>query len=305
VPLITHRLSLHLSLSLLILLASNCAVVRGAESAGAESAGAESSPLQFDVLDRGGHRLSFGQLMDQLNTCDFVCIGESHDSKFDHDVQLQIVKALYARDESFAVGLEIFQRPFQPVLDKFLKGEIDEPQMLKETGYQQRWGYDSSLYHRLISFCQRNSIPIAALNAPKELTSRISKVGIAGLSDDERTQLGEIDLSNEQHRKHWFDTLSNIHGHPNTDKAQKERSYQVMVVWDDYMAKTAADFKRTRGVRHMVILAGSGHIDFPFGIPDRVARYANATRATVSIRQSDDRKSAANLTTDFVIVKAQ
>jgi uncharacterized iron-regulated protein len=242
--------------------------------------------------------------MDQLSKCDFVCIGESHDSKFDHEVQLQIIKALYAHDESLAVGLEIFQRPFQPVLDKFLKGEIDEAQLLKETGYQERWGYDASLYRRLLSFCQRNSIPIAALNATKELTSRISKVGIAGLSEDERSQLGEIDLSNEQHRKHWFDTLSNIHGHPNSDEAQKERSYQVMVVWDDYMARTAADFRRARAVRHMVILTGSGHIDFPFGIPDRVARYANATRATVSIRQSDGGKPARKLT-DFVIVKAQ
>ena len=44
---------------------------------------------------------------------DLVCVGETHDSDLHHRVQLQIIKALFARDERLGVGMEMFQRPFQ------------------------------------------------------------------------------------------------------------------------------------------------------------------------------------------------
>ena len=57
---------------------------------------------------------------------DLVCIGESHDNELHHRVQLQIIKALFARDERLGVGLEMFQRPYQGVLDRYLRGDLAE-----------------------------------------------------------------------------------------------------------------------------------------------------------------------------------
>src|SRR5262249_26324098 len=156
------------------------------------------------------------------------------------------IKAVFAHDERLGVGLEMFQRPFQGPLDRYLRGELAEDAMLTATEYRKRWGFDWALYRPIAEFCRKNGGPLAALHAPVELTRRISKVGHAGLSEDEKKQLGPIDFHLKEHRAYWFERLAKMHGTKGTAE-QKERSYQVMTVWDDYMAASAAAFQQERG----------------------------------------------------------
>ena len=116
-------------------------------------------------------------------------------------------------------------------------------------------------------------MPLAALNAPKELTSRVSKVGVEKLNDAEKKQLGDIDFQVKTHRDHWYERLAKMHGaKKDVPKERKERSYQVMTLWDGFMADSAARFQQSRQLRRMVVLAGSGHINYGFGIPDRLSK---------------------------------
>jgi aminopeptidase N len=174
---------------------------------------------------------------------------------------------------------------------------------LKATEYRERWGFDWSLYRPIVEFCRRNNLPLAALNAPKELTKRISKVGYAGLTDDEKKQLGPVDFQVKDHRDYWYERLPKMHGLKNPTPEQKEHGYEVMTVWDDYMAASAADFQRDRNVRRMVVLAGGGHIERGFGIPLRAARRTGGKAATVRIEVGGDLdKLTADATTDYVVV---
>jgi uncharacterized iron-regulated protein len=63
-----------------------------------------------------------------------------------------------------------------------------------------------------------------------------------------------------------------MHGHGEMTEDGKEKFYQVMTAWDEYMADSAARFQQERKLRRMVVLAGSGHIERGFGIPDRAVR---------------------------------
>lgn len=245
--------------------------------------------------------LTFGQLSDRLLEADLICIGESHDSDLHHRVQLQIIKALFARDERLGVGLEMFQRPFQKELDRYVRGESAEDEFLKATEYRQRWGFDWGLYRPIVEFCRRNGVPLAALNAPRELTSKISKTGFAGLTADEQVQLGPIDFQVKGHRDHWFELLPKLHGRNNATPEEKERSYQVMAVWDDYMAASAATFQQTRRLRRLVVLAGSGHVERGFGIPERAARRTGGKVLTVRIEVGGVPEKAAEPLADFTV----
>lgn len=258
--------------------------------------------IAVEITDRTGKQLTFGTFVDQLMAKQLVCVGERHDSALDHLAQLQIIKAIYARDESLGVGMEIFQTPFQAAIDTYLSGESNEETLLHETEYESRWGQDWKLYRPIVDFCRRNRIPVAALNARKELTSKISKVGFDALAEQEKTELGPIDFNLKEHREHWFDLLGEMHGSRKTSSEQKERSYQVMAVWDDYMARTAAEFKFKKNLNRVVILAGSGHIDGGFGIPSRAARYAKAAVATVRISTENESKQSEHLPTDYVVL---
>lgn len=262
------------------------------------------NPLHLVILNSHGRRITFGQLEDRLLKYDIVCIGEKHDSLIHHRIQWQIIKALYARDENIAVGMEMFQKPYQNALDMYIAGKITEEQFLRDSQYKERWGFDWNLYRPIVDFCRRNQVPLGALNAPSELTRRVAKVGYANLTQAEQKELGPIDFSSKAHRRYWFDQLSEMHGHGGkVTPEQQERSYQVMVIWDDFMARRAAQLRGAQ--QRLVILAGDGHIERRFGIPERVARYSQGRVATIGLA-IDDWKEATHLHTDFIIlVKAK
>jgi uncharacterized iron-regulated protein len=247
--------------------------------------------------------IPFGTLIDRLLEVDLVCIGETHDSDLNHRVQHQIIKALFARDERLGVGLEMFQRPFQDALDRYGRGVLAEEAFLKATEYRQRWGFAWGLYRPLVDFCRRNGVPLAALNAPKELTSRLSQVGHSGLTDEEKRQLGPIDFQLARHREYWYERLAALHGQKDAPAEQKERSYQVMATWDDYMAASAAAFQKDHHLRRLVVLAGSGHIERGFGIPERTCKRTGGKALTVGIQVGGEPEPFhRDPVTDFLVI---
>jgi uncharacterized iron-regulated protein len=247
--------------------------------------------------------LSFGEFVDRLLQGDIICVGESHDSEIHHLVQLQIIKALFARDERLGVGMEMFQRPFQKSLDRYIAGAIDEPTFLEDSEYRTRWGYDWELYRPIVEFCRRNRTPLAALNLADEVRRRLSAVGFEKLTAEEKKQLGEVDFQVKEHRAYWFDKLGEMHGQSKMTPEGKEKFYQVMTAWDEYMADSAARFQKERKIRRMVILAGSGHIERGFGIPQRAAKRTGGKVLTVGVDLGGDvRKVVKDVVTDFVVI---
>jgi uncharacterized iron-regulated protein len=261
-------------------------------------------PQELTIYDAKEKRtLTFGELTDHLLLADIVCVGETHDSVPHHRVQLRIIESLFACDDRLGVGMEMFQRPFQKEIDRYFQGGVGEDDFLKVSEYKQRWGFAWPLYRPIVEFCRRNGLPLAALNAPKELTSRISKAGYAGLTDDEKKQLGPIDFQVKAHRDYWYDKLAAMHGNKSATAEQKERSYQVMTVWDDYMAASAAAFQQERGLRRMVVLAGSGHVERGFGIADRAAKRTGGKAVTVRVEVGGDlEKIKKDPAADYVVI---
>jgi len=261
-------------------------------------------PLEMEIY-AGKERkpIPFGELMDRLLQRDLVCIGETHNSELHHRVQLQIIKGLYTLDERLAVGMEMFQRPYQKQVDRYCQGELGVQDFLKAAEYERRWGFDWSLYSPIAEFCRNNRLPLAALNAPRELTSKLSQGGLAKLSEAEKKQLGDIDFQVPEHRAYWYDRLAEMHGRKNASAEEKDRSYQVMTTWDDYMAQSAANFQKERGLRRLVVLAGSGHIERGFGIPARTTKRTGGKSATVKIEiDGDVNKLLAEPVTDYLII---
>ena len=202
----------------------------------------------------------------------FVVVGEQHDRAWHHEVQARVFAAMLERRENpVAVGMEMFQRPFQPALTAYASGDIDEAQMLEQTEYESRWGMDTSFYSPMWRAARDNGYPIVALNAPSELSKKIAKVGVEGLADDERAELPQMDLENQVHRNYVRKAFE-AHG-MGMDDAKFERFYQAQVLWDETMARTAVDFMDSHPhVEAMMLIAGVAHADERFGIPPRIER---------------------------------
>ena len=198
-----------------------------------------------------------------------VFVGETH-TRYDHHLsQLAVLRAMHERHGKVAVGVEWFQQPFQQHLDDYVAGRIGEAEMLERTGYFDRWRFDYRLYRPVVQYAREKGIPIIALNAAKETTDRVSEVGVDGLSPEERAGFPEIDRSNEAYARRLKQTFDQ---HPTGPKRSFDRFLEVQLTWDESMADRAARYLRENPDHRLVVMAGSGHIAYGHGIPDRVKR---------------------------------
>src|SRR5271170_7191826 len=92
--------------------------------------------LPYTILDaRTSHQVAEAAFWDKLATERAVCIGEEHSNPHHHWVQLRVVTELVKRWKSIALGMEMFQRPFQGVLDDYAAGRIDAAALRSRAGW--------------------------------------------------------------------------------------------------------------------------------------------------------------------------
>jgi uncharacterized iron-regulated protein len=247
---------------------------RGAE----RPVGAERAALPFQVLRaRGGQVVPWDGFIAELAAADAVCIGEHHPSPHDHWAQLKLFRAVSERargaGRSPGLGLEMFQRPFQGVVNDFVAGRIGEAALLSRAAWKDRWGYDWSLYRPIVLYARERGAAILALNTERELTKKVSRQGLAKMAPADRARLPELVLDDPQHRSWWKGIMSGMggaHGHSGDENhapekpdpeaaAADERIYAAQVLWDETMADGASKWLAAGARRHIVILAGNGH----------------------------------------------
>lgn len=219
--------------------------------------------------------ISFEVLIEELSTARFVLVAESHGREHDHRVQQEIFEALIEEVDDIALGMEMFQRPFQESLDAYVMGDIDESTMLMQTEWAQRWGFTPELYAPLWRRAAEQERPVLALNARRELTRRVASVGVDGLSAAEKNELPEIAREPEEHRQ-WLVQVFAAHGMTEDDE-RFENFYTAQLIWDETMAQVAFDFAMESGVSLVYIVSGRGHIERGWGIPSRLERRLMAT----------------------------
>ncbi len=210
------------------------------------------------------------EMIPKLLSKQLISVGETHTNYGHHLNQLEIIRRIYAEFPDIAIGMEMFQQPYQSQLDSFIKGDLSERQLLEESGWYKRWGYDYRLYRPVLDFAQKNHIPVVALNISTEMKERVSEVGLDGVDEEERQQLpAEIDRSDQAYEQRLREIFEQ---HPQMKKEDFDRFVDVQLLWDESMAAQAAAWLQAHPGKKMILLAGSGHLIYGSGIPNRVTR---------------------------------
>src|SRR5690242_19595816 len=91
---------------------------------------AQNSSAVMDAKDMviyvNGQPNTFDAMIDRLGKADVVFVGENHDDKQAHALELAILEGLYRRDPGLALSLEMFERDVQGVVDEYLQDFITE-----------------------------------------------------------------------------------------------------------------------------------------------------------------------------------
>ncbi len=226
-----------------------------------------------------------------------VLLGEYHDRPDHHRWQLQTIAALAARRPDIVLGFEMFPRRVQPVLDRWVAGQIDTPALLRDADWQRVWGFSPDLYLPLFEFARLNKVPMRAVNVDRSLVARVGREGWAAVPAAEREGVTDPAPPTPAYEASLAGVMAAHGGQQATDAAARRRFVEAQLTWDRALAEGLADAARADPHALVIGIMGSGHLEGGQGVPHQLA--ALGMRDVVVLLPWDTARDCATLTPDM------
>lgn len=218
-----------------------------------------------------GRALAHDAVLARAAAHPFVLLGETHDDPEHHRWQLSTLAGLLALQPSLALGFEAFPVRVQPVLDRWVAGELGEAAFLAEVEWRRIWNLDPELYLPLFRFARMHRLPMVALNTERALVARVGREGWDAIPSAEREGIGDPAPPGAA----YLDRLQGFFGQHGSatgpDDPGFRRFVDAQLTWDRAMAEALARASRERGVRLVAGIIGSEHLRHRQGVPHQLA----------------------------------
>ncbi len=208
--------------------------------------------------------------------------GELHGKKDVLHVQMAIMREL-AGHGSLILGLEMFNMHQQILLDAYLQGQIsrDELEQKYKEGPE---GFPLDHYGQLLDLARDLNIPVKGLIIPRNIASLVVRNGIEALKEHQELFSLKDDYipGTKEHEDYFVSLIKNSMPMMKAGFSY-ERFFQAQVVKDSSMARNIIQaLKETEWKPRMLVITGSGHVDYRFGVPERVKILAEREGVQVS-----------------------
>lgn len=233
-----------------------------------------------------------------LGPMDVAICGEHHNWKADHDMEVAFIKAFASEGDGAcgtALGLEMIEQDFQPVLDKFNRGDISARELYDATQWKTHWGWRVEPYVPIFEAARELAIPLVALEAPDEIKRRVQLEGLKALTQFEKsvyipdpdgfaatwTLPGFPEYARRLLLQRYEDLL---HGGMLASKTVTRENYlEYQLLRDEAMASAAwrwisgnvGTAAYSRPIRRMVFLVGYYHVRYEYGVASRLRRFCS------------------------------
>ena len=219
-----------------------------------------------------GEPLAYEDVLADLTGAGVVYLGECHALERHHEMQEMILGDLARAGVSLVLGLEQLEFFQQPAVDRYNKGTIDFPELVKATNWPERWrSYEQ--YRAIVETARELKVPILALNARSETIRQVARSGgVDKISPQARKELPvELRLEDPLYEKLLnLELMVHMTVTPETLRPIRE----AQICRDEMMASRLCDFlesEKGRG-RTAVVLCGAGHVSYGLGTASRVRR---------------------------------
>ena len=237
------------------------------------------------LAGRTGRPVAFDRMIDEMLAARIVHVGETHNSMPMHEIEFQVIRALYDRDKNLAIGLEMVTVALQETLNKWTAGILAKDELLREIRWYVTWNFNFGYYEKIFDFAREHRLPIYALNAPREVINKIRMRGWDVLTDEEKAFFpGPPDTTNADHRtliRTVFESsdIPEAMKGPGLDK-MFEGLYRGQSAWDTVMGANAVRAAKAEG-RRVVVCVGSGHLLYNLGLNRRAYEMSKLPFKTV------------------------
>ncbi len=255
---------------------------------------------ELRIFDADGHERSLASMLDALAERDVVLLGETHLDDTTHRLEHAVLEGLAERRaDRVTLSLEMFERDAQPLLDRYLAGEIDEATFLAGA---RPWGNYRPDYRPLVETARARALPVVAANTPRPLMRKATQ-GAAAYAEARAEHPdwlpAEVFPASDAY---WARVDRAIRGHG--PPGGGDRTYAVQNLWDNTMADSIVRATAAHDDHVVLHVVGAFHVEHHDGTAAQLRRRAPALEiATLTVVPTSDlaRAEPAPGLADFVV----
>lgn len=233
------------------------------------------------ILETSSNKtVTIDDIVKNTRKTDVYVMGETHLSYDCHQFQRDFIEKLFKQNPKIIIGFEFFNREHDPVLEKWRLGQIDEDELLKETGWFKKQSYHYNYTKMIMDLIKKHKIRVIGLNIPRSTLRQVSTKGFDSLNSKEKKMFPTIGVKNTDHK--FF--IKRVFGEFATQVPMWfTRMYASQKIWDVTMAESMLnELKKHKGYQG-VIIAGNFHVIYKLGIPFRYKLSQKRARITTLV----------------------
>jgi uncharacterized iron-regulated protein len=264
---------------------------------------------RYAVYTGGATPSTLDAIARRLADADVVFLGELHDDALGHALQLRLLERALAGERPVALGLEMFERDVQAVIDEYLAGHIREQDF---RGATRPWPAYEQFYRPLVEAAREAGAPVLATNAPGRYVNLVARRGVDALADvaSAHAHLPDLPVSpaSDSLAAKFAAMMAGMPAHSaGANGPTPENMLAAQNLRDAAMADVTARWLDANPGGLLVHVNGVFHSEGGLGIAEHLARYRPGTRVlVVSMGRADNphEAPAASPGDDFLILTA-
>ncbi|TGD83406.1 iron-regulated protein [Hymenobacter wooponensis] len=218
----------------------------------------------YRLFTAAGKAVAYDKMLKELAAADVVFFGEQHNDPIAHWLELQLTKDLLRLKQGQVVlGLEMFERDVQPLVDQYTTGELTD----KEFEEQSRpWPNYTTDYKPLVQLAKQQKFRVIGTNVPRRYATQVAKGSLTALNDlpaEEKAWLMPLPLTVD-YELPGYKNMAKMFGGDAAHAAGVQNIIQAQALKDATMAHF---LNQGRPEGHLLLhLNGSYHSDNHDGI---------------------------------------
>jgi uncharacterized iron-regulated protein len=249
-----------------------------ASAAPAPANAAASGPRLYDGAT--GTPTTLDTTLARWRGADVVLFGEVHDDLAVARVQRAVLERMLAQERPVALAMEFFERDQQPLVDRWLRGGIDDETFRRET--KRSPSYEKT-HGPLMALAKERGVAVIAANAPRRLVTAWRKSEHA--ADAAGYEAWRASLPAEEQSlvpREWsapkdgyWESFRELMG---------ERAgpfFRSQTLWDDAMAEAVADHRARNPDTRVLLVVGGFHVAARLGTVTKLRLRRPSDRVTV------------------------
>jgi len=136
------------------------------------------SQQAYVLYNEKGEKISVEKMLAQIESADVLVFGELHNNPICHWMELEILQHLARQNRELVMGMEMFERDQQTVLDELQSGVFE---LNKLEQYTRTWPNYATDYKPLLAMALQHNVPIIATNVPRQYASLVFRKGLDSL----------------------------------------------------------------------------------------------------------------------------